>query len=55
VRSVEALSAVPTLLISWSSTTGTHHVGILGLIHDLGVVQLDVQVLVHGVEDACDG
>ena len=32
-----------------------HHVGVLLLIHHPRVVQLDIQVLVDGVEGAFDG
>lgn len=34
---------------------GAYHVGILVLVDDAGVLKLDVEVLIDGVEDASDG
>lgn len=32
-----------------------YHVRVAALVHDLDVVQLDVQELIHGNQNTCDG
>ena len=38
-----------------SSSGSTHQMGIFQLLNDLDVIELDVQELIHGFQDAFDG